>query len=91
MGNASELFQRAATCFQRGELEEASDIAQRVLDRDPGHAEANHLAGLIALGRGEHAVRARASFGAAAPGVAAHPALDGPAVRAGVAHAAVRG
>ncbi|HTJ58892.1 MAG TPA: tetratricopeptide repeat protein [Devosiaceae bacterium] len=48
---------RALTLHQRGQLQQAGEAYSRVLAADPGHAEANHLLGLIwhQTGRNEEA------------------------------------
>jgi tetratricopeptide (TPR) repeat protein len=44
----------AITHHQQGALEPAARAYQRILDADPGHADALHLLGVVAHQRGEH-------------------------------------
>jgi len=48
------LLQKAVTCFQKGQLDEAEVLAQRVLDKSPDYVDATHLLGVIAGNRGEY-------------------------------------
>jgi tetratricopeptide (TPR) repeat protein len=50
---AAELFQQAQALHQQGRLAEARDCYGAVLTRDPGHAEALHLAGVIGFQTGQ--------------------------------------
>jgi predicted O-linked N-acetylglucosamine transferase (SPINDLY family) len=52
MPTISEALAIAFDHLRAGRMELAETIASRVLDADPNHAEALHLAGLIALQRG---------------------------------------
>ncbi len=47
-GGAGDLMRQALQHHQRGELRPAEQLYRKVLARDPEHADANHLAGLIA-------------------------------------------
>jgi tetratricopeptide (TPR) repeat protein/SAM-dependent methyltransferase len=56
--SVSELMQQALAYHDRGELERASSLYDRVLDREPEHSDALHLTGVVAhqQGRNEEAV-----------------------------------
>jgi predicted O-linked N-acetylglucosamine transferase (SPINDLY family) len=69
--------------FERGRIAEADKVCAHVLAREPDHAPALHLRGLVALGRGE-AAHAAALIGAAvvrAPEVALYHFNLGNALR----------
>jgi Flp pilus assembly protein TadD len=48
-----EVFRQAVRYHQGGELNRAAVLCQVVLDRDPEHADALHLLGLVALQKGD--------------------------------------
>ena len=48
------LFQKAASHFQRGQLENAKTFARKILDKYPEQADTHHLLGLIAGQQGQH-------------------------------------
>lgn len=48
------LLGHAITLLQQGELAESEVIFQMILQRNPRHADANHLLGVIAIQRGQH-------------------------------------
>ncbi len=48
------LLQKAATYHQKGDLQQAAQIYQQLLEEEPEHANANHLLGLIAHQSGNH-------------------------------------
>ncbi|OIO70469.1 MAG: hypothetical protein COW19_00125 [Zetaproteobacteria bacterium CG12_big_fil_rev_8_21_14_0_65_55_1124] len=48
------LLQKATACHQKGELQQAAEIYQQLLEMDSEHADANHLLGLIAHQSGKH-------------------------------------
>ena len=50
---AAQLFQRGQQLHQQGRLAEARDCYGAVLTRDPAHAEALHLAGVIGFQTGQ--------------------------------------
>jgi len=52
-GDVAELFQRGQSLHQRGRLPEARQCYDEVLKRDPGHAEALHLSGVIGFQTGQ--------------------------------------
>ena len=56
--SVSDLMQQALAYHDRGELEHASSLYKRVLDREPEHSDALHLTGVVAhqQGRNEDAV-----------------------------------
>ena len=43
-----QLVQQGIQKYQAGHLAEAEAICHQVLETDPGHADANHLLGLVA-------------------------------------------
>lgn len=48
------LLGQAVSVLQQGRLDEAGVLFERILQRKPRHADANHLLGVIALQRGQH-------------------------------------
>lgn len=46
------LFAQAGTCLQQGRLQEAESLYRQVLQRQPRHAEALHMLGVVALQSG---------------------------------------
>jgi len=48
------LLQKATACHQQGDLQQAAQIYQQLLETEPEHADANHLLGLIAHQSGNH-------------------------------------
>ena len=52
--DANALFQQVVVHFQQGRVTEAELLAQKILSDSPGHADANHLMGVIALQRGQY-------------------------------------
>jgi len=48
-GNLQALFQEGLEAHQSGRLTEAEAAYRKILDAAPGHADANHLLGVIAL------------------------------------------
>ena len=52
--DVSVLFRQAAACYQQGNLVAAADLVRRIFDASPGHADANHLAGLVAIQHGQY-------------------------------------
>ena len=71
--SVSDLMQQAMAHHRRGELEEAARFYKRALAREPGHADALHLTGVIAhqQGRNEDAVDLIGRAIAKSPGEAA--------------------
>ncbi len=53
MMNINETLQQAISHHQAGQLPEAEDLYLRVLQTDPGHPDANHNLGLMALQLGK--------------------------------------
>jgi predicted O-linked N-acetylglucosamine transferase (SPINDLY family) len=66
------LLGQAITLLQQGALEKSEAIFQKILQRNRGHADANHLLGVIALQRGQHerAIRLMGQAIQANPGAA---------------------
>jgi len=54
-----ELLQQAATYHQKGDLQQAAQTYQRLLEMEPEHADASHLLGLIAHQSGNHELATR--------------------------------
>lgn len=52
----SELFKRALTFHQLGQLAQANQIYQKVLEKQPAHFDALHLSGVIAYQTQNHAL-----------------------------------
>ncbi|MGF1641274.1 MAG: sulfotransferase [Rhodospirillales bacterium] len=61
---AQRLLVEAVRLHQRGRLDKATALYQRILRADPRHPDALHLSGLVAHQRGDHR-QARASIDAA--------------------------
>ncbi len=79
-----DAFSRAARLHQQGHLHQAAQAYQAILDRNPGHADALHLLGVVALQLGD-AWRAIDLIGQAitlVPSSAAYHANQGEAYRA---------
>ena len=53
MSDADALFRSGQTHHRDGRLDEAEAAYRRVLDLSPGHAEAFHMLGVLASGRGD--------------------------------------
>lgn len=53
--NPAILFQQAIRAHKAGQLEQAEALYRRVLLHQPGHADASHNLGVIAVARGDHA------------------------------------
>ncbi len=56
MTTPAEILARAVQLHQRNELQQAATLYQQILQSEPGHAEALHLLGVVALQRGNLAV-----------------------------------
>ena len=48
MDSIADLMQQATALHERGQLEEAAQFYSRVLAREPEHADALHLTGVVA-------------------------------------------
>lgn len=48
-----QLFEQAVGCHQSGRLLEAERLCRQILQRQPGHGDALHMLGILALQRGE--------------------------------------
>ncbi|MCL2641611.1 MAG: tetratricopeptide repeat protein, partial [Phycisphaerales bacterium] len=55
VGQDEAEFQQAMALRNRGQMQEADAVCQRILQRNPKHAGAMHLAGILAFGRGDAA------------------------------------
>jgi len=77
------LFDKAVQAHQAGQFSEADAAYRQILDADPGHADANHLLGVLALQTGNHeaAVQLIERAIAANPAVAAFHANLGVALK----------
>lgn len=56
--NVDALFQQIVERFQGGKLDEAETLVRHLLSVAPGHADAQHVSGLIAGMRGNHTLAA---------------------------------
>ena len=50
----ARLLEQGFGQHQTGNLDEAEDLYHKILELDPGHAEANHLLGVIALDKADY-------------------------------------
>lgn len=50
-----DRLNRAIALLQNGEIQQASEIYQAILDNDPRHPDALHLLGMLLAGQGNHA------------------------------------
>ena len=53
------VLEAAFKHHQSGRLEEAASLYSKILEADPGHADANHLLGVVAFQQGRNEVAAR--------------------------------
>jgi len=75
------LLQRAKTLLQQGRLDDAQDCCAPLLSRTPPEAQALHVAGLIALQKGQPAQAAELISRA----IDAHPEAPAPHSNLGMA------